>query len=44
MKIKVSEVRKIASVKQECSILNWNTAIPSHIFWILKKIWEIRPF
>jgi hypothetical protein len=44
MEIKVSEVCKIASVEQECSILNWNTAIPSHLFWILKKIWEICPF
>jgi len=44
MEIKVSEVCKIASEKHEYSILNCNTAIPSHLFWILKKIWEICPF
>jgi len=37
MEIKVSEVCKIASVKHEYSILNCNTAIPSHPLWILKK-------
>jgi hypothetical protein len=43
MEIKVSEVCKIASVKHEYSILNWNTAIPSHLFWILKKSGKFVP-
>ena len=43
MEIMVSEVCKIASVKHEYSILNWNTAIPYYLFWILKKSVKFVP-